>query len=334
MPSFIESPFCTKVEYDAAMALPADERAAAFASAARPRGGADPSALQASKLVERPALGGRATDDRGVNCGLLRCPRCFSRMVSKNGELKERHGSDAALWIPSRSSENGTSSGEPEDDEDISWSERPHTWWWRIVSMDDVDNLGLSRVVSAPCGSLKLVMCVECNYGPIGYQLEEEACIWVACDMVHQQDSSMAEDGEDFRAPAGIDMNMLQAMIESGMAIVQFHVTFDEQVLGMQLADAPDGDGVLVHAFTERDGAALPAELSGQIIVGDKVSRVNGRSTSGLDYVAVLDLVREATRPVTIHFERRSNQRAPQTAAPRAPHVDWRADPEPPSSSP
>ena len=329
MPSFIESPFCTKVEYEAAMALPDDERAAAFASAAQARGGEHPSVLTASESVGRPALGGRATDDHGVNSGLLRCPRCLSRMVSNNGELSERHGADSALWIPGRSSADGsTEPAEADGDDNLTWSQHPYSWWWRFGSMDDVDNLGLSRIVRAPRGNLKLAMCVECNYGPIGYQLEDEACIWVACDLVHQQDSSMAQDGEDFRAPAGIDMGMLQKMIESGMAIQCFHVTFDEQVLGMQLADAPDGGdgGVLVVAFTERDGAPLPAELSGQIAIGDKVSRVNGRSTSGLDYVAVLERVREATRPVTIHFERKGNQHATETPAPRAPHVDWRVD--------
>ena len=47
-----------------------------------------------------------------------------------------------------------------------------------------------------------------------------------------------------------------------------------------------------------------PAELSGKIEIGDNVVRVNGTSTSGLDYGSVLDIIIGAPRPVTIHFER------------------------------
>ena len=57
------------------------------------------------------------------------------------------------------------------------------------------------------------------------------------------------------------------------MAIVQYHVTFQEQRLGMCLADSPDGAGVEVVAFTEADGQLGPAELSGKVQVGDKGAR-------------------------------------------------------------
>ena len=57
-------------------------------------------AAAAPALDARPALGGRDTDERGVNAGYLRCPRCFSRLVSTCGELKERQGSEACLWVP------------------------------------------------------------------------------------------------------------------------------------------------------------------------------------------------------------------------------------------
>ena len=45
--------------------------------------------------MDRPALGGREVDDAGINRGLLRCPRCLSRIASKNGVLTERRGADA-----------------------------------------------------------------------------------------------------------------------------------------------------------------------------------------------------------------------------------------------
>jgi hypothetical protein len=216
----------------------------------------------------------------------------------------------------------------PAAEEAWEWTSQTHVWWWRVGSMDDVDNLGLSRLVTCPAaGSLKLAMCVECSYGPVGFQREDEPTIWLACELLHQQEASLATASEDFRAPAGISVSMLQNMIESGMASVQFQVTFEEYVLGMQLTDTVDGLGVEVVAFTVMDeGQALPAERSGQVAIGDKVSRVNGQSTAGRDYGAVLTMVREASRPVTIHFERRG-VRAADAPVERVPHQDWRSTP-------
>lgn len=275
---------------------------------------------------ERPTLGGRDVDEHGVNRGLLRCPRCFTRMVSTCGVLCERAGTEVALWVPNRPSgdtttTNDTSSATIAEEEMWEWTSAPHAWWWKVGSMDDVDNLGLSRVVTSPAGPLKLAMCCECSYGPFGFQRDGEPTIWLACEMLHQQDPSLATAQDDFRAPEGISMEMLQGMIDSGMAIVQYHVSFDEQVLGMQLADAEDGLGVEVVAFTAMDdGEPLAAERSGQVAVGDKVSRVNGRGTAGMNYAAVLDMVREAARPVTINFERKGIRAAP---AERVAHQAW-----------
>jgi C-terminal processing protease CtpA/Prc len=116
-------------------------------------------------------------------------------------------------------------------------------------------------------------------------------------------------------------------MIDSGMATVQYHVAFAEQRLGMMLADAADGDGVEVVAFTEADGQLGPAELSGQVAIGDKVARVGGTSTRGLGYAAVLDMVIDAPRPVTIHFERKGAR--PQGDPARILHEEWRGPPPP-----
>ena len=64
--------------------------------------------------------------------------------------------------------------------------------------------------------------------------------------------------------------------------------------------------GVKVKAFTEHQGELGAAELSGQIQVGDIVTMVNDRSTEGLEFALVLDLLVGTERPVTVHFERRS----------------------------
>ena len=79
---------------------------------------------------------------------------------------------------------------------------------------------------------------------------------------------------------------------------------------------------VEVVAFTELDGQLGPAELGGQVKVGDQVTRVNGRSTRGLDYAAVLDMVIAAQRPITIHFERRGTK-AEAAATEREVHREW-----------
>ena len=105
----------------------------------------------------------------------------------------------------------------PADDDHWTWSSSPYANWWRVGSMDDVDNLGLSRVVPAPPGRLKLAMCVACNYGPVGYQKEDEQTIWLACDLLHQQDYSAANDHTDFASPDNFDMGMIQRMIASGI---------------------------------------------------------------------------------------------------------------------
>jgi hypothetical protein len=242
--------------------------------------------------------------------------------------LVSRQGADALLSVPRKPTADtdapaDASADAPAAEEVWEWTDSPYEWWWMVGSMDDVDNLGLSKLVRSPQGELKLAICVECNYGPVGYQRDGESRLWLSCDLLHQQAASLADDAADFAAPAGIDMNMLQSMIASGMAIVRYHVTFDAQRLGMCLADAADGQGVEVVAFTEADGVPGAAELSGEVAVGDKIARVNGRSASGLDYAAVLDMVIEAPRPVTIHFERRGAKKEDGVAAERIAHTEW-----------
>jgi len=81
--------------------------------------------------------------------------------------------------------------------------------------------------------------------------------------------------------------------------------------------------GVKVKAFTEHQGELGAAELSGQIQVGDIVTMVNDRSTAGLDFADVLDLVVATARPITIHFERRPGSVQPMQSVQREKHYVW-----------
>ena len=49
--------------------------------------------------------------------------------------------------------------------------------------------------------------------------------------------------------------------------------------------------------------------------------RFNGRSTAGLDYAAVLDMVIAAERPVSIYFARKMNAAGREGA--RVHHQEW-----------
>ena len=245
---------------------------------------------------------GRREVDNDKNIGNLLCPCCSSRMVTERGTLVERHGDEQTLWIPrpSKSSEDA--------EETLTWEQDTHQWWWSIPDIDDFSNVGLSRLVESPAGPIKIVLCSECQSGPYGYTTESSPIVWLCCELLKQVDASLANDEEDFKAPNGIDVEALRGMIASGALTTQFHVTFEEQRLGMMLADAEDENGVEVVAFTEYEGELGPAELGGDIQMSDKVIRVNGTSTSGLDYAAVLTMVIEASRPITLHFERNGNK--------------------------
>ena len=289
-------------------------------------------------VPEGSVMGGRSTDASGVNQGLIRCPRCDARVLTCCGLVVQRQGNDQSLWVPTKpvataaSSAAGggeasseTAEGEAASDNDFLWVDRAYEYWWKVDDINDVDNAGLSRLLPSPLGEMKMVMCTDCTFGPFGYQMAADPELWLVCDLLRQQDAKFADDKADFRPPEGIDLASLRAMIESGQATVQVHHTFEEQRLGMMLADAADLSGVEVHAFTEFEGHAGPAELSGKVEIGDQVTRVNGRSTQGLDYAAVLDLIIDAPRPVTIYFERQGAAKGAAAAeAPRVAHSDWR----------
>ena len=58
-------------------------------------------------------------------------------------------------------------------------------------------------------------MCCDCNYGPFGHQLEGEPRLWLACDLLHQQDASLGSNEADFPLPEGLDMRALQSSYSS-----------------------------------------------------------------------------------------------------------------------
>ena len=74
--------------------------------------------------------------------------------------------------------------------------------------------------------------------------------------------------------------------------------------MGMVLQDTADGTGVEVGAFTAFEGEAGCVELSGQVKIGDRVLRVDGKSTHGKDYAGVIGMVITAPRPISFDFER------------------------------
>ena len=98
----------------------------------------------AEPAAERPRLGGRDVDEHGINSGLLRCPRCLSRLVSCRGRLHERQGPDAILWVPHKQS--GAADAEavasaadaPAPEAAWDWTEQQHTWWWSVADMEEV----------------------------------------------------------------------------------------------------------------------------------------------------------------------------------------------------
>lgn len=301
-------------------------------------------------------VGGRLVDDAGVNSGVLRCPRCLSRVATRAGTLETRDGDAAVFWLPARPAhppqsqppEPGAAVGldlRRRDEQQFDWRPTSHEWWWRFESFNSFDNAGLSRVVHSPRGAIQLVLCSECEY-PFGYQLAQteasgrasmvgpgsdpaDSRVWVCAERMHQQDPALANDAEDFRAPPAIDVESLRRMIAAGQLAQQFDVVFTGARIGMMLTDAKhDPPGVEVMAFTEQNGELGPAELSGKIKPGDRVIRVGGRSTAGLDYAAVLDAIIEAPRPVTIRFERPPSG-ASAAFAPtqrRVEHTEWRVD--------
>lgn len=100
-----------------------------------------------------------------------------------------------------------------------------------------------------------------------------------------------------------------------------FEWTFEEKVLGMQLAQASDGVGVEVAAFSELEGGVpLPAEACGQVNVGDRITAVGKRSTQGAPCDEVLEWIIAADRPVTIHFERKLASRTARRGSVRVKH--------------
>jgi len=121
-------------------------------------------------------------------------------------------------------------------------------------------------------------------------------------------------------------MDQLRSMITANSLTSQFKVTFTGQRVGMMLADASDGNGVEVVAFTtDAEGSVGPAEESGMIEVNDKVMRVGDVSTRGMEFGEVLDLVIAGERPTVILFERKPSGAGEKGAVKgeRVAHTEW-----------
>ena len=277
-----------------------------------------------SALAARPASctkGGMDVDGAQVNAGLLRCPRCNSRMLTRKATLvADRPAADQVLHIPRPASD--TDDGTPGS---FTWETSTHTHWWRVADIDDFDSIGMSRTITNPAGAaVKIVLCSDCQAGPLGHRVEGCNEIYLAADLMVQQDPAAASAEEDFKTPEGTDMDQLRAMMAGGGLTTQTTVTFTAPRLGMCLADAPDGVGVAVVAFTDSgDGQPGAAEATGQIQQGDKVVRVNATSTKGLDYAATLDIIIAAPRPLAIMFERSPQPGGEAEVAARVPHTEW-----------
>ena len=266
-------------------------------------------------------LGGREVDANGKNSGNLRCPVCTSRILTTCGTLHERHGKEQDLWVPTRPKKEADGSSDDTGEEEFTWEKDTHQWWWCVPDIDAFSSVGLSRLVETPQGKIKLVLCSECQSGPYGYQLEPDPRVWLCCALLKQQEASLANDEEDFRIPENVDVAALRKMIAKGSLSSQFDAVFEEQRLGMMLGDNTEGTGVEVFAFTEFEGAPGAVELSGKVSVGDIVVRVNDVSTNGLGYEAVLEMIINSARPVTLRFER--NGPAKVGGQPRVAHQEW-----------
>ena len=219
---------------------------------------------------------------------------------------------------------------------DFAVDETTHRWWWRLADHNDFDNVGMSCYHDTPHGRKRYPLCPECSLGPLGMQDESSPDVLLCCDLLSQQDFDLADDASDFRAPDGVDMNLLKQMMCAGMGTVSFEVKFQEQRLGLLIQDVEGEPGAVeVGAFTEHDGILGPAELCGKIQVGDRVSRVNGVSCAGLDYAAVLDRIVGGPRPITIVFERNGQGRGDGSLlqSSRVTHEEWESLVPPPHDS-
>lgn len=142
--------------------------------------------------------GGRLVGGDGINLGALRCPRCTARLVSKKATLVEKEVTLHQPW-PDAQREAKNAAGDM-------WDEKKYSWWWRLVDHTDFDQCAVSHFHDTPRGKLRYMMCPECMFGPLGFQMESDPEVLVICDQVNQQDFALCNDATDFKAPAGMDV--------------------------------------------------------------------------------------------------------------------------------
>jgi DNA-directed RNA polymerase subunit RPC12/RpoP len=157
-----------------------------------PPGGLVPPADEALRLARVPAgcvRGGRDVDAHHVNAGVLRCPRCGTRLITKKAVLVERWfgggggssggpdgscGGGAFEADQAAADADGAANGLPlatPTGPGGCWAETRYRWWWRLADHNDFDAVGMSAVHATPAdGSVRYPLCPECLLGPLGLQ--------------------------------------------------------------------------------------------------------------------------------------------------------------------
>lgn len=113
-------------------------------------------------------------------------------------------------------------------------------------------------------------------------------------------------------------------------SFVDVSYAFAPGALGLRLKE---GRGTSAPCFiaqfvADPRGGPGQAEKGGVLRVGDVLTRISGQSVADLSYDEVVALIREAPRPVTVHFRRYVPRRAPAHAQPAAhAHLDRADDP-------
>jgi hypothetical protein len=194
--------------------------------------------------------GGREVDEHDVNIGVLRCLRCGTRLVTKKATLVERWfgGSSSSSESTAETSDyaisdpDGKAHGLPivsPSGPSGAWAEARYRWWWRLADHNDFDAVGMSAVHAIPdsTSQVRYPLCPECMLRPLGLQQQEQQQsggsdgavaaapqqqqqqavrtneVLVACALVGQQPTSLANDAQDFAPPAHLSGETLAQLL-------------------------------------------------------------------------------------------------------------------------
>lgn len=196
--------------------------------------------------------------------------------------------------------------------------------WWKVAKIHDFDGIAVSREDEGR----RYLTCPDCKGDVLGYYASNgNPTVYIACDLV-KQTAPPKDDAEDFgKLPAGLSKEQLEGLLraQAGSSNVvrteEYTVEFTQDRIGLLLSDGHPEKQVEVYAFTEHNGNPGPAELSGKILIGDILTKVNGEDVQDKGCVSVLDLIVQTPRPLTLSFKRRTGEK-PQDR-PRVQHKDW-----------